>query len=117
VLARGGDDLREREDGCLESIRKPTETAEEQYTYAARALEGLCESGPASSLCRSDCGDPCEARAPAEAPPSCSLATRTAGTPRSLALCGAIVIFIALRRRRAALRAQRWAQKKFLVSG
>jgi hypothetical protein len=62
ILARGSEDLTATTAGCNASVREadPTRAAEE-FTYAHRALEALCASPGRSSLCRADCGEPCEA--------------------------------------------------------
>jgi hypothetical protein len=66
VLARGGVDLVTTMDGCQLNARiADGAQAEEQFTYAHRALEHLCAAAPsASTLCRAQCGDPCSALAP-----------------------------------------------------
>jgi hypothetical protein len=75
VLARGGEDFVATAQGCLTTVSIPEPTpSEEQFSYATSALAALCESNPQSSLCRADCGDPCE---PLAAP-------RTQGEPRAL---------------------------------
>jgi hypothetical protein len=62
ILSRGGEDFRTTPSGCVEAVTRPAEAAEEQYTYAAQALDGLCrEAGASSSLCRNECGNPCRA--------------------------------------------------------
>jgi hypothetical protein len=68
ILARGGSDFIDTPSGCRSTRRIPEATlTEEQFTYAERALNDLCESGSQASLCRSDCGDPCEALPPSRA--------------------------------------------------
>jgi hypothetical protein len=64
VLARGEPDLVPTGDGCNVNARvSDGTTADEEYTYAFRAVEALCDdAGPgSSSLCRLDCGDVCAA--------------------------------------------------------
>lgn len=62
IVARGDGDLVNRGDGCRVTVRKAGELAAEELTYAHRALAGLCsEDAAASSLCRPDCGNPCQA--------------------------------------------------------
>jgi hypothetical protein len=64
ILARGGSDFNETTDGCRTSRRVPSALAEEQFTYAFRAVEGVCRNDPtSSSLCRADCPNPCLASA------------------------------------------------------
>jgi hypothetical protein len=65
ILSRGGEDFVATASGCLETVTRSEDAAEEQYTYAARALEGLCsKAGASSSLCRAECGNPCLALPP-----------------------------------------------------
>lgn len=62
VMARGGPDLFTTDAGCMSTVVWPTGTgvAQEDFTYANRALAGLCGQLPdASALCRRDCTDPC----------------------------------------------------------
>jgi trypsin-like peptidase len=63
VLARGGEDFIETDSGCLTTRREAGGgDVQEEFTYVHQALAGLCEDGAStSSLCRPDCGDPCEA--------------------------------------------------------
>jgi hypothetical protein len=64
VLARGGEDFVATDQGCLTTVSIPEpKPSEEQFSYATSVLAALCESNPQSSLCRADCGDPCEALA------------------------------------------------------
>lgn len=67
VLARGGDDFVPHPDmDCNVTVRAAREIADEQFTYAHRALQGLCAKRPgASSLCRAACQGICEALPPA----------------------------------------------------
>lgn len=81
LLARGGTDFTRTLEGCLVMRREPAAgEVREELTYVHRALEGLCAHGEdTSSLCRSDCGDPCEALARPEsrADEGCSLSAGT----------------------------------------
>jgi hypothetical protein len=63
ILVRGGTDLIDGDDNCLLTFRPESGfTAQEQFTNASSALEALCRAdNQASSLCRPDCGSPCEA--------------------------------------------------------
>ncbi|HEY4989020.1 MAG TPA: trypsin-like peptidase domain-containing protein, partial [Opitutaceae bacterium] len=63
VLARGGTDYVETDAGCnTVNVVPDGGEAQEQYTYAHRAVEALCGDGGApSSICRADCGNPCQA--------------------------------------------------------
>ena len=71
ILARGGTDFVAADAGCNAVVQQPDgSAADEQFTYAHRAVEGLCAKDPAaSSLCRPDCGNPCRAT---PAPPPAS---------------------------------------------
>jgi len=76
ILARGGLDFEQR-GGCNVTRHTTEEYAEEQITYAHRAVTGLCRTNPhASSLCRTQCGEPCQALALPGLPTSgaCSVA-------------------------------------------
>jgi V8-like Glu-specific endopeptidase len=66
ITSRGQQDLQETERGCQTAVRIAVDASNarqvEDFTFAYRALEGLCRADPdASSLCRQDCGDPCVA--------------------------------------------------------
>jgi hypothetical protein len=63
ILARGGLDFEITPEGCnVMSDQPDPNAANEQFTYAFRAVEALCRQRPAaSSLCRADCGEPCQA--------------------------------------------------------
>lgn len=78
ILARGGDDFAQTDDGCLTTRReRPGSDVWEELTYVHQAFAGLCSLGPrTSSLCRADCGDPCQASPrPSPSDDGCSLAT------------------------------------------
>ena len=65
ILARGGTDFVSTPDGCKIAVHVDESQAAEQYTYVDRAIAALCAEHPdASSLCRPDCGDICEALEP-----------------------------------------------------
>jgi hypothetical protein len=96
VTARGAPDLAASEAGCATIVHEPDGSeAAEQFTYAARAVEGLCGAHPeASTLCRTDCGEPCEALPPAPAAAGCDVAgeRRSGGGGLVLAaLAGAVI--------------------------
>jgi hypothetical protein len=66
VINRGQDDFEVTESGCLQAIRTTASETDpsqfEEMTYAFQAVAGLCDADPkASSICRQDCGDPCQA--------------------------------------------------------
>jgi hypothetical protein len=53
VLARGGSDDTVTMEGCVQTRHEPSsDSAQEQFTYSARALDGLCDADASSSLCR-----------------------------------------------------------------
>lgn len=62
TLARGSADFALTESGCKTVIRNVGATAQEQFTYAHRAVEGLCHAEPWHSLCEDDCEQPCRDR-------------------------------------------------------
>lgn len=107
VLVRGGADLVPTDQGCnaTSSVSDPA-AAKEQFTYPARAVEGLCRTNAgASSLCRAECGEPCQALPP---PPEtgCSLAAGACrrSLPSLSSTAIAVAIAAAARRRRRAHR-------------
>ncbi len=67
TLARGAPDFVQTDAGCFTTDRglDPAEAIEE-YTYAHRAVEALCETGIDSVLCDMGCEQPCNA---ADTPP------------------------------------------------
>lgn len=83
TLSRGQIDYAWTLEQCNVPIRKSAADANEQFSYASRAVEGLCATPDQSSLCRADCGDPCVAspRAPGERDPGCGLAPQPAPRP------------------------------------
>jgi hypothetical protein len=99
VLARGGDDLVATEAGCnVNASSADGAHADEEFTYAFRAVESLCRNAPgASSLCRAECGDVCAAEAP---PPEVGCAV-TGGRfdERAVALLAALFAWSRLRSR------------------
>lgn len=95
VFVRGGDDSVLTPSGCNRTIRQPDgAVAEEQFTYAFRAVEGLCAQSPSvSSLCRTDCGDPCRALDPPARVESggCSVSAAPPLPIWALSLCSSIL--------------------------
>ena len=79
VMARGSDDLTSTDEGCARIVHLPDgPDASEQFTYAGRALEGLCAARPKmSTLCRPNCGEPCQASPPPPPAAGCSIAPAT----------------------------------------
>ncbi len=62
VLVRGAQDLSYTDTGCQMTIHEQNAAAAEQFNHAHAALDRLCAEDKAhSSLCRSDCDDPCRA--------------------------------------------------------
>jgi hypothetical protein len=63
IMVRGRADFATTDAGCMATIYEPAGVdAGEQFTYAHRAVEGLCaRDEAASTICRPDCGVPCEA--------------------------------------------------------
>ena len=76
LLARGATDFSVGAGGCLEPRRRSTLDAAEEFTYAARALEGLCAAQPRSSLCSADCGEHCAASLRSERGAGCAAGRR-----------------------------------------
>jgi hypothetical protein len=99
VLARGGPDLLTTEAGCNVTVRQSDGAlASEQFSYAHRAVEGLCRNGGLeSSLCRRDCGNPCVALPPPDAS-GCSVAAR--GSPFGvISGAGLLLVYVTVCRR------------------
>lgn len=108
TLARGAPDFVRTEAGCWTTDHaSSTLEAREQFTYAYRSIQALCERDPSSWLCDSSCGE-----APCDAPPrpgaaaasyagdgGCTLSSspRSSGAPALGLLLGALLL---LRRRR-----------------
>jgi hypothetical protein len=86
ILSGGLPDKETTAAGCsVETVEADAELGRERFTYAARALEALCRKNPtATSLCRPDCPEPCEALTAPEAitAPGCGVAGP--GRPGSL---------------------------------
>lgn|SRR6185369_7715040 len=64
IVSRGQQDLQTTDVGCQSAVRITTDDSDpnqfEDFTFASRAVQGLCRADPtASSLCRTDCADPC----------------------------------------------------------
>jgi hypothetical protein len=76
ILARGGVDFLDRGDGCRFTNHADPGHAMEQFTYTHQAVRKLCQKDPtASTICRAQCGEPCQAlsRPVLEASGGCSL--------------------------------------------
>jgi hypothetical protein len=64
TLARGAPDFVQTDAGCsITSQNANPGAAQEEFTYAHRAIEALCENGSSSSLCDADCEQPCVPKA------------------------------------------------------
>jgi hypothetical protein len=100
VFARGAADFEATADGRNVTARQADAAlAVEQFTYAASAVAGLCSDAPrASSLCRSDCGDPCVA-APLPPTPSGGCAIGGGGGPDVSGALLAAILMMAIHRR------------------
>jgi len=104
VLARGGTDLVTTVAGCQTTVRVTDADAEEEFTYAHRAIEELCAADPqASSVCRADCPQPCLALPNPLSGAGCTIGPASDSGPSSggaLLLLGAtVLIWPGLRRR------------------
>jgi hypothetical protein len=101
ILARGGNDWLETEQGCRVTAHQPDPlAAAEQFTYAHRAVEALCSAdASASSLCRAECGDPCQAFPFSARLPSGGCAFNRRPESRAPVLC-VLLLLIAARRLR-----------------
>lgn len=106
TLARGAPDYVATEEGCVRTDRElDPALAREQFTYAFRSLEGLCEVEPDRWLCDTSCEDCGVPPPPSDAfEDGCALAPKRSG---SSGAAGAGLLALALaalgsRRRRAA---------------
>lgn len=62
IFARGTADWTMTTAACNAEVHlAQVAPAGEEFTYAAIALDGLCEADSSSTLCRQDCGEPCVA--------------------------------------------------------
>jgi V8-like Glu-specific endopeptidase len=103
-LARGAADFSRSDAGCFVTNRESDPAlALEQFTYAYRAVEGLCETGYPSAICEDACEEPCEtALRPAPAPQADSddgCALRPARSGAGSVLLPALGALALLRRR------------------
>jgi hypothetical protein len=74
ILVRGAPDTVPTDGGCAVTARLPGgQDGGEQLTYASVAVAGLCDASSPSSICRPDCGSPCQAL-PAEPGGGCAVA-------------------------------------------
>jgi hypothetical protein len=107
VLARGADDLTLTSNGCQATNRLPdSPAAQEQFTFVHSAVDELCGHDPgASSLCRSDCGDPCHALPPTE-DAGCTIGSRLQADRDPRRALVAICISFAITGRRRTWRAK-----------
>ena len=102
ILARGGTDFVATDAGCNAVVQQPDgSTADEEFTYASRAVEGLCAKDPtASSLCRADCGNLCTAIPPPASDGGCSIEGVIDGNDRMWPWFLLLVLPVARRSRR-----------------
>jgi hypothetical protein len=105
ITARGGTDFVPTDAGCNTTVYQPDgSAADEQFTYAFRAVSQLCATGTsASSLCRPDCGNPCLALPPLPGSSGgCSVtdAPLPAGPVSGLPLVSGVVVAVRRRSRR-----------------
>lgn len=103
VLARGGPDWADTASGCLTAVYEPDrDAAQEHFTYAYRAVEALCAAdGVASSLCDSECEEPCRAALPqrGDRNAGCAIST-TRRAPSAIWSAGLLLMWRSLRRAR-----------------
>jgi len=100
VLFSGGEDLVHDSD-CARTQHVPAAYGAETFAFAGDALERLCAADPgASTLCRSDCGDPCQALKPGAPSHSCTL--MPGHTDSATPSCWLAISALALLRRRRA---------------
>ncbi len=101
ILARGGTDFAPTEAGCNAVVQQPDgSSADEQFTYASRAVEGLCQRDPTSSLCRADCGNPCTATPEPTSGGGCAMAGPPSSVGRAWPWFLSLLLFAARRPRR-----------------
>lgn len=82
TLARGSADFAPTESGCKTVIRNVETAAQEQFIYAHRAVEGLCQAEPWHSLCEDNCEQPCRDRSLNHSLVSTSLCKYAPGFPQ-----------------------------------
>ena len=101
VLSSGFWDTVITSEGCHLEIHEPDGArGSEQFTYAAAALEALCRSDPgASSLCRDDCPEPCEALPPVADLGGCTVGRTNRNPGAALGLAIVLLAVISLARR------------------
>lgn len=106
ILARGEPDFYEAESGCMRTRTGiDPAAAGEEFTYAHRAVEGLCaELDDRSPLCFAECDEKCEpapvAEGAAGGEPSCTFALAGARRGGTALLAAALLAAIALVRSR-----------------
>jgi hypothetical protein len=79
VTSRGQEDFEVTASGCRRTIRtdatESVASPSEEFTFAYQAVQGLCATAPnVSSICRQNCGDPCQALPHPASAGGCSLA-------------------------------------------
>jgi hypothetical protein len=103
IAARGEADFAPSAAGCNTTVREPAGGGTgEDFTYAFQALRGLCDGpGRTSTLCRADCGSPCQALPPeaGSAAGGCAVAPTARGPRAPASLIGALASLRWFRRR------------------
>jgi len=100
TLFRGGAD-RVAGETCSAVRRVSSDLAEERFASASAALADLCEQDPsASSLCRRDCLDPCEALPPRADGCALALGERATSGPASGLYALLFLLSVRIRARR-----------------
>jgi hypothetical protein len=106
ILARGGEDLWTTSNDCQATTYAADSAAQEEFTYAHRAVDALCAiDASVSTICRADCSQPCQAL-PRESLPAapdigCTLAARHSARSRyALTLLLGFICSLSCRRNR-----------------
>ena len=114
IMVRGRADLATTEAGCNATIHEPEgANAGEQFTYVHQAVNGLCAADEsASTICRPDCGVPCQAL-PDVVMAGCNVAATFTACPRwgcvSAVMAATFTALASVRRRRRQGSASRWS--------
>jgi len=115
IVSRGQLDFELAESGCQKAVQITGDDSNpddlEHFTFAYRAVEALCRANPnASSICRTECGDPCLALPLPTylVTGGCSLTHSATTSPFSIAtaFCG-VLVWCTRRKRNRVRRANR----------